>query len=182
MSQEIQIRLPTPTESKDPAFIQHLADLINKAYNETELNLYKPVKYRTNPHEIKRLLQASHFHLAFAPNNPLPVGSVHTHAVGPGIWDVGLLSVHSDARSSGLGRRLVGHAEGVAVRNGAATMRLELLVPMPPAKHDFKEYLRRWYEKLGYVQVRKASVEEVVPHLVESFNEGLEFFDYGEEA
>lgn len=172
---EIQIRPPISTEPNDPAFVQHVVDLINKAYRSTELALYKPIETRTNCAEIKRLLQARQLHLAFTTNNPLPIGCVHTHVIEQGVSDVGLLAVPSEARSLGLGRRLVAYAEGVAVRQGSKVARLEMAVPKAAVKHDFEEYLQRWYEKLGYEQVRRASVEEVVPHLKESFGEGLEF-------
>jgi hypothetical protein len=54
-------------------------------------------------------------------------------------------------------------------------VRLELLFPMPPQTNEFKNYLRRWYENLGYKTVGKASVIEIVPQLVNSLEDDSEF-------
>jgi hypothetical protein len=43
-------------------------------------------------------------------------------------------------------------------------MQLELLVPRTWS-HPVKEFLRRWYTRIGYRQVRTARLEEAYPAL-----------------
>lgn len=171
----IQIRLPTPSEQTSQPFIQHVAKLINEAYAETDSKLYKPGKLRTNSAEVSNWLASKQFYFAFSPEADHPIGSVRVHKVDSSVTDVGVLTVHKDARSLGLGRRLMSHAEEVAVSQGDKTMRLELLFPKPPQTHEFKGFLRRWYESLGYETVGKASAADVVPHIAGSFEDGSEF-------
>jgi ribosomal protein S18 acetylase RimI-like enzyme len=142
---DIVIRLPTSKEQKDQVFIKHVTELVNDAYNETEAE------------------------------SKLPIGSVRVHKVSSSVADIGVLAVHRDARSLGLGRRLVSHAEAIAVADGAKVVRLELLFPMPPQTNEFKNHLRGWYESLGYKTVGKASIIEIVPQLVDSLEDNSEF-------
>lgn len=172
---QIQIRLPTPSEQNNPAFIQSVTTLINEAYGETESKLYKPGQKRTNAAEVRKWLASGHFYLAFSPSATYPIGSVNVPKIEPGVSDLGVLTVHRDARSMGLGRRLIAHAEGVAIADGSGIMRLELLFPKPPQTHEFKSYLKRFYAGLGYEVVGRASIAEIVPQIAESFEEGSEF-------
>jgi ribosomal protein S18 acetylase RimI-like enzyme len=174
---DIVIRLPTSTERKDQVFIKHVTELVNDAYNETETEskLYKPGQLRTNDAEISDWLASESFHLVFKRGAKFPIGSVRVHKVSSSVADIGVLAVHRDARSLGLGRRLVSHAEAVAVADGAKVVRLELLFPMPPQTNEFKNHLRGWYESLGYKTVGKASIIEIVPQLVDSLEDNSEF-------
>lgn len=126
---QIQIRLPTPTEQNSLPFITHIVHLVNEAYASTESNIYKPGKLRTNATEVQSWLETKTLYLAFTPDSALPIGTVRTYKIDATVSDVGILTVHHDARALGLGRRLVAHAEMVAMRGGARTARLEMLVP-----------------------------------------------------
>lgn len=172
---EIQIRLPTPCEQDDPKFIQHVATLINEAYHETESKLYKPGQQRTNTAEVRKWLASGHFYLAFSPKATYPIGSVNVPKIEPGVSDLGVLTVHRDARSLGLGRRLAAHADAVAIADGSRIMRLELLFPKPPQTHEFKSFLRRFYASLGFEVVGRAAIADVVPQIANSFEDGSEF-------
>jgi GNAT superfamily N-acetyltransferase len=172
---QIQIRLPTPSEQNSPHFITHITNLINSAYASTDSNLYKPNVLRTNTTEVHSWLASNQFYLAFARNEVYPIGTVQIKKVSPSVSDVGILTVRSDARVSGLGRRLMAHAEEVAVKEGSGTVRLEMLVEKETGVHDVKGYLRRWYGSLGYVAMGTVSVEEVVPQIKGNFEEGAEF-------
>ena len=57
--------------------------------------------------------------------SPYPIGSVRTYKIDATVSDMGILTVHRDARALGLGRKLVAHAERVAIEDGARTARLE---------------------------------------------------------
>lgn len=69
-------------------------------------------------------------------------------------------------RSSGLGRHFVDFAEATAREHGCKIMQLEFLVLSLPRTHPEKEFLKQWYEKLGYQHTGRGSVEERYPHLV----------------
>ncbi|GAB7324510.1 hypothetical protein MBLNU13_g08420t1 [Cladosporium sp. NU13] len=152
---QIQIRLPTPTEQTSLPFITHIVHLVNEAYASTESNLYKPGKLRTNATEVQSWLETQTLYLAFTPDSPYPIGSVRTYKIDATVSDVGILTVHRDARALGLGRKLVAHAEMVAIEGGARTARLEM--------------------SLGYEEVGRVSIAEIVPQLVDSFEEEGEF-------
>ncbi|KAK5710467.1 hypothetical protein LTR15_012957 [Elasticomyces elasticus] len=175
---EVDIRLATPLEVENAAFVESITKLINESYLETEETLYKPGKRRTGPEEVKTWLLSNQLYLAFdvaATGKDYPIGSIRLHDVAPGIGDLGILTVHHTQRGSGLGLRLIKFGEGCVSSKGLSTMQLELLVPKLPRTHEFKQYLRRWYEKLGYVLVRSATVEEVCPQMKDSFNGEVEF-------
>ena len=171
----IQIRLPTPSEQSSPIFITHTVNLINSAYASTECNLYKPGKLRTNAAEVQFWLETHTLYLAFTPDSPYPIGTVRTYKIDATVSDVGILTVHRDARALGLGRKLVAHAEMVTVEGGARTARLEMLVPKAEGRGEGGSYLRRWYGSLGYEEVGRVGIAEIVPQLVDCFEEEGEF-------
>jgi GNAT superfamily N-acetyltransferase len=171
----IEIRLPTASEQTSQHFIAHIVNLVNEAYASTESNLYKPGKLRTNNAEVQTWLESETLHLAFKPDSVYPIGSVRVYKVDATVADVGILTVHRDARALGLGRRLVAHAEAVAIKQGARIARLEMLVPVLTGTNETRSYLNRWYRNLGYEEVGRVSIAEIVPQLVESFEEDSEF-------
>jgi len=172
---QIQIRLPTPTERTSLPFITHIVHLVNEAYASTESSLYKPGKLRTNSTEIQSWLETQTLHLAFIPSSPYPIGTVRTYKITATVSDVGILTVHRDARALGLGRKLVAHAEMVAMQGGARRARLEMLVPKAEGRGEEGSYLNRFYRSLGYEEIGRVSIAEIVPQLVDSFEEEGEF-------
>lgn len=54
----------------------------------------------------------------------------------------GMLSVHPELQSMGLGRRMVQVVEAMAAATGATMMRLRMI--------NLREELSRWYKSLGY--------------------------------
>ena len=172
---KLLIRLPTPSEQTSQSFIHHVVKLVNEAYASTESNLYKPGQLRTNDAEVQAWLASRTLHLAFSPDTAYPIGSVRVYKVDARVADIGILTVHRDARALGLGQQLVAHAEAIAVEQGAEIGRLEMLVPSLPQTSEAKSYLNRWYRNLGYEEVGRASIAEIVPQLVESFEEASEF-------
>jgi hypothetical protein len=105
---DILIRLPSPAEQKDQHFIQHITNLVNEAYNqtETESKLYKPGKLRTNRAKVCDWLASENFYLAIKPDATLPIGSVRVHKLSFDVFDISILTVDREARSLGLGRHL----------------------------------------------------------------------------
>jgi GNAT superfamily N-acetyltransferase len=87
--------------------------------------------------------------LAAAHDGDRPVGCVRITRPDPATGEFGLLAVARDATGRGAGRALVDFAEAAARERGAATMRLELLVPRH-GTHPAKVRLHEWYSRLGY--------------------------------
>jgi hypothetical protein len=63
----------------------------------------------------------------------------------------------------------------VAVEGGARTARLEMLVPKAEGMREGRSYLNRFYRSLGYEEVGRVSIAEIVPQLVDCFEEEGEF-------
>jgi hypothetical protein len=63
----------------------------------------------------------------------------------------------------------------VAMQGGARTARLEMLVPNLSGLGDTKSRLNRWYRSLGYEEVGRVSIAEIVPQLLDCFEEEGEF-------
>jgi GNAT superfamily N-acetyltransferase len=208
---QIQIRPPTPTEYQNHLFTHRTANLINIAYSAPATTLLKPNKLRTNIIQVQTWLESGTFYLAFAcdpASSPWPsfsgddhhdssssqshpsderkshpIGTIRLTPLSPTISEIGILTVDTNFRASGLGRMLIAFAEGVAVKNGVERMRIE--VPSPQASSSVgtgvdgqaagrKRYLRHWYEGLGYEFVGKRTLEETVPGLVEAFEGQVE--------
>jgi hypothetical protein len=157
LATQIKIRLPTPTEHQNPAFLHQTTKLINTAYSAPATTLLKPNNSRTNTKEVQTWLKSGNFFLAFACNPPSspysspssssssssnnsnntpdqqqdhPVGTIRLAPLSPTISEIGILTVDPIFRSSGLGRMLIAYAEGLARKGGAERMRIEVPSPM----------------------------------------------------
>ena len=177
---DIAIRRPTIAEIGSTEVPQAVVRMINVVYGEAEKGLWKTGFVRTNVTEVSKWIDDEELYLAFDTSTNHPshlciVGSVRVHEVERGIKSFGTLTVLPPYRSVGLGRRLVEFAESLARSRGSETMQLELAVPQPPDAHPQKEFLRKWYRKIGYEEARRSTVEETIPHLLESFTGPMEF-------
>ena len=94
----------------------------------------------------------------------------------PKTAEFGTLTVMPSYRSSGLGRRSIDFAEATAREKGCKTMQLEPLLLSLIRTHPEKDFLKKWYGKLGYRQAGRGSVEKRYPHLVKHLN-GLSDFE-----
>ena len=75
-----------------------------------------------------------------------------------------MLVAAPEQRGAGVGRALVDFAEQRSRERGLRAMQLELLVPRE-WRHPHKEFLKAWYGRIGYRQVRTGSIEAAHPHL-----------------
>ena len=92
------------------------------------------------------------------------VGAVRIQRLDGGLAEFGMLVASPELRGVGIGRALVAFAEGWAREQGFRRMQLELLVPQT-WEHPVKEFLRGWYTRIGYRQVRTGRLEEAYPAL-----------------
>jgi GNAT superfamily N-acetyltransferase len=156
---EVAVRL---LDGADDGLIDRLARLVNEVYAASEDGLWQAGMTRTTAAELAGLVAAGQ--LAVAEQDGEPVGCVQVRDADPGVAEFGLLAASPERRGSGVGRTLVGYAEGRARDRGQRAMRLELLVPRE-WRHPHKEFLKAWYERLGYRLVGTTTVAEAHPHL-----------------
>src|SRR5918993_28634 len=92
------------------------------------------------------------------------VGAIRIQRLDADLGEFGMLVASPDHRGSGVGRDLVAFAEDRARQQGLDRMQLELLVPRMWT-HPVKEFLRGWYTRIGYVEVRTEGLAEAYPAL-----------------
>src|SRR5262245_30173320 len=143
--------------------IKRLSDLINEVYDEAESGMWKGKGKRTNPAEVERLLRAQA--LILAEIDGVLVGSVNVNLMSDGVGEFGMLVADRRHRGMGIGAALVDRAENWARDMTCHTMRLELLTPRS-WMHPSKEFLKRWYSRIGYKPQATEAFEILHPELV----------------
>jgi GNAT superfamily N-acetyltransferase len=158
----VMTRLPTESDLEADT-IRRLSDLINEVYDDAESGMWKRKGTRTGPDEVERLLRAKA--LILAEIDGVLVGSVNVNLMGDGVGEFGMLVADLSRRGTGIGSALVEHAELWAREKGCHTMRLELLTPRHWTQPS-KEFLKRWYSRVGYQPRRSEPLETLHPELV----------------
>ena len=146
----------------DPAFVAEVADLVNRVYADAERGLWLDGAERVGAEEAAAIVRAGE--LAVARLDGRVVGAVRIQRLDGGLAEFGMLVASPELRGVGIGRALVAFAEGWAREQGFSRMQLELLVPQT-WEHPVKEFLRGWYTRIGYRQVRTGRLEEAYPAL-----------------
>ncbi|HEX6521088.1 MAG TPA: GNAT family N-acetyltransferase [Streptosporangiaceae bacterium] len=176
------IELLPAAAAEDPALVSALTDLINEVYAAAEDGLWTDGTTRTSAAEVAGIARAGEFAVAAGP------GQFNTVAAGPGqssavavhsgqllgcvrirrldgdVSEFGMLAVAPSHRGTGMGRELVRYAERICRDAGSRTMQLELLVPRY-WQHPSKEFLARWYARIGYQVIRTGTTDEFYPEL-----------------
>ena len=159
---QFRIGIEPPESAADAELVAAIAELVNRVYDEAEAGLWQPGAERTEPTEIARLVAAGE--IVTARSGERVVGSVRLQSLDADTAEFGMLAAEPGLRGLGIGRELVAHVEAVATERGARTMQLELLVPTTWT-HPSKEFLRAWYERIGYRVVRTGHLAELYPDL-----------------
>jgi GNAT superfamily N-acetyltransferase len=163
MSEQMLItRFPAEADL-EASKIKQLSDLINEVYDDAESGMWKHPGTRTNPSEVKRLLRNQA--LILAEIDGMLVGAVNVNLMNDGIGEFGMLVADLNQRGKGIGSALVARAENWARDMACHTMRLELLTPRNWA-HPSKEFLKKWYSRIGYKPQATESFEILHPELV----------------
>ena len=162
------VAVPAPTAADDAALVERLASIVNAAYAIGEAGMWRPGTPRVEAARVRDDLRAGRLLVAGRARGP--VGVVRVPPLGPGTWGFGMLAVDPDAQGGRLGAALVAAAEALAGAAGAATMQLELLVPIG-REQPSKERLRAWYSRLGYRRVGEGSIAEDHPELADALAE-----------
>eukprot|EP01135_Chromosphaera_perkinsii_P000259 Nk52_evm28s62 gene=Nk52_evmTU28s62 len=152
--------------------LERLTGLINEVYNDAESGMWKPGAQRCNIEEVKNLVEQQRLILAFLGGNI--VGSIQVCKMDDDTVEFGMLVADMKYRNIGIGRKLVAAAEGWAKSVGASTMRLELLTPRN-WDHPSKEFLKKWYTRLGYKPTHTEPFEKMFAHLVDQLCTDCDF-------
>ena len=164
MKQKSRVITRFPVESDiEVGRIKRLTDLINEVYDTAESGIWKRTGTRTDPAAVERLLRAGA--LILAEVDGVLVGSVHVCLLPEAVGEFGMLVADADHRGAGIGSALVEHAESWARLRGCHTMRLELLTPRR-WQNPSKEFLKKWYTRIGYVPQHREPLETMYPDLV----------------
>jgi len=155
--------------------VSTLTDLINEVYAVAEDGLWTSGATRTTADEVAGLTRAGE--IAVAVLGERIVGCVRIRQIDGDVSEFGMLAAAPGHRGTGVGRELVRFAEQSSRDADHSTMRLELLVPRP-WKHPSKEFLARWYGRIGYRVVRTGPVEEFHPSLSPLLATPCEFVIY----
>ncbi|HEU0176328.1 MAG TPA: GNAT family N-acetyltransferase [Blastocatellia bacterium] len=143
--------------------IKRLSDLINGVYDAAESGMWTRKGARTNPAEVERLLRAQA--LILAEIDGALVGSVNVNLMSDRVGEFGMLVADLNHRGKGIGSALVDRAENWARDIACHTMRLELLTPRNWT-HPSKEFLKKWYSRMGYKPHAPEPFEILYPELV----------------
>jgi DNA-binding MarR family transcriptional regulator len=143
--------------------IRLLSALINKVYDEAESGMWKVSGSRTSPDQVKSLLKKKK--LILAKLDGAIVGSVNVNQMDDNTAEFGMLVADQNFRGVGIGSILVDAAESWGKLKKCNVMQLELLTPRS-WKHPSKEFLKKWYSRLGYKPESLQRLEDYHPDLV----------------
>jgi GNAT superfamily N-acetyltransferase len=154
---------PIPADAADDrALMSAVTDLVNRVYAESERGLWIGDAARTTFDEVVALVRAGELVMGTADGRL--TGVIRVRRLDGESGEFGMLAVDPTVRGQGFGRELVRYAEDATRAAGRRFMQLELLVPRGWVLES-KEFLARWYDRLGYRLQRVARIEESYPEL-----------------
>jgi GNAT superfamily N-acetyltransferase len=156
------VAFATRPQADDTAWVDQVVDLVNRVYADAEKGLWQDGAARTDGPEIAAMVRAGE--LALARLDDRLVGCVRIQRLDPDLAELGMLVAAPEHRGVGIGRALVAFAEDWARGQGIDRMQLELLAPHEWT-HPVKEFLRDWYTRIGYRQVRTGRFADAYPAL-----------------
>ncbi|WP_448005118.1 GNAT family N-acetyltransferase [Agromyces bauzanensis] len=158
----LAVGIEPAASAADTELVTAIAALVNGVYEEAESGLWVAGARRTSPEEIAQLIRRRE--LVTARAGDVIVGAVRVQGLDDHVAEFGMLAADPERRGLGIGRALVAFAERWAGERGYPEMQLELLVPTSWT-HPSKEFLRDWYTRIGYREVRTGELAELYPEL-----------------
>lgn len=158
----LAVRITPAVVAEDTVLVHELAGLVNRVYAVAEDGLWANDAPRTTPARMAEHIAAGQIAVARAEERI--VGAVRIRRLDTGEGEFGQLVAEPAHRGTGVGRELVRFAEQWARDQGLDTMQLEVLVPRQWV-HPSKEFLKAWYARIGYRQVRTGQFEDSYPDL-----------------
>jgi GNAT superfamily N-acetyltransferase len=159
----IAIELLPADAADDPAIVDTIVDVVNRAYTTAETELWRRPLPRTDATETRTAI--ANGEVAVARIGGAIVGSLFVRLLDPDTGWFGALGVDPAFGGRGIGGRLVDYAEQQARSNGANAMQLELLVPIRSIAHT--DRLAAWYSALGYCETDSRELAELDPTCIE---------------
>ena len=168
-------------DSTTPTLVQHITDLVNRAYTVAEGGIWAEGWSRTNSAQMSQFIAAEEIIVARDPEGKI-IGCVQllyltSDGVSEKVAELRMLAVEAKQRGTGLGRELVKWVEQEGKRNGASVMQLELLSPTGWVL-PIKKILREWYTRMGYAVVRMGVFGEEFPEAVYLMTTECDFVVY----
>lgn len=142
--------------SKKDIDIAALVNMINAVYRNAEDEIWQKEHQRVSLARLTEILEKQELLIATA-NNEI-AGCIHLEPVSNNLYKFKMLTANPKYKGTGVGSKLVKFAEETAIKLGADTMQLELLVPTQFIHQD-KVFLHNWYTKIGYVEKSTHSVD-----------------------
>jgi GNAT superfamily N-acetyltransferase len=174
-SHPIAVAVLGPQASTDADLMARLTNLINRVYAVAEEGMWVNGTARTTERELRALTRSGQIAVAYLGGRP--AGCVRIQRMPDQIGEFGMLAADPRLRGVGVGRELVAFAERMCRAGGAAVMQLEILVPRE-WKQPSKEFLLRWYTRIGYRHVRTGAIEEAYPDLAPMLATPCDFVIY----
>jgi GNAT superfamily N-acetyltransferase len=168
----IQIFFPNPNSANDQFFLD-LVNLVNSVYAKAEAGMWQESGLRTNVIEIKRLVNEKRLILARLDDQIVGLVAVRLMEDSE-TSEFGMLVVDPEYRKLKVGSLLVASAEKWAQQNSCTHMRLELLTPRN-WKHPSKEFLKKWYRKIGYKPTKTEPFELLHPDKIDALATDCDF-------
>lgn len=162
-------------EAQDVALVQELTGLINDAYAQSEEGLWIDDAARTNTSEVAGFIAVGEIVVARVDGRI--AGSVRVQRMSPSLGEFGMLVAAPHLTGAGVGRRLLEFVQLWAVENGLDELQLEVLTPREWL-HPSKEFLRQWYTRIGFEQVRLDRFEDAYPALAAQLATPCDFVIY----
>lgn len=142
-----------------------LVEMINDVYLKSEGDIWIEAHKRITPTRLIEIIKNNELLLAIQNNEVC--GCIHLEKVDNQVFKFKMLVANPTYKGMGIGTMLVKFAEEEAVKNGAKTMQLELLVPTE-FEHPDKVLLHDWYVRIGY--------EKIAAHDVDYVHQGISQF------
>jgi len=175
MDKDIKIYFTKQGHLSQATFIS-IRDFVNEAYAKGEEGMWREDTNRTSVEELQNKVKAGHLIVAEQGKEIIGVMLLHrTEDINTA--EFGMLTVKPQFMKRGVGGQLINYAEEWAVSNGMTMMRLELLTPSD-WKQPAKEFVKKWYSRLGYVPQRTEPFEKDYPHLAPSLKTACDFTEW----
>lgn len=169
------IRPASTQQDAAPSDSAEWVELINQVYLTSESEFWKDGYYRISEEEYLKTIAAGQFLFAFLEDKK--AGCVKVRRLEEDLGDFGMLITHPNFRKHGIGGKLVDAAEAHLAQLGCKRIRLEVLKPIHWL-HEEKEFLDRWYRKLGYSPIDTIDFFEAYPRMKGQGKTELEFVVY----
>lgn len=141
--------------------INRLHDLINQVYAEAEDGMWLKNSNRVTKAEVREMLENEELILAISDGKI--VGSLKKLLIDKTTCEFGILVADKTYRGQRVGSALVSEFESWATAAGYKILQLTLLTPSS-WKQPSKEFLKKWYSRIGYKPERPESFNQRYPH------------------